>query len=120
METRGAVPSWAVLLLVLDVVWIWAHMGPRYATLVQRVQGGRPMRVEPGYALLAYGAMLVGMQELVRPAQDRVRAGAAWGLLTYGTWNGTAGAVFQDWDAGLAAQDIAWGVALGMVVARAM
>ena len=112
--------GWAALMLLLDGVWISRHMGPRYETLVRRVQGGRPMELDWRYAALAYASMVLGMAELVLPAADRTRAGAAWGLLVYGTWNGTAGAVFRDWDARLAADDLLWGVLLGVVVARAM
>lgn len=112
--------NWVVLMLALDVAWISAYMGPRYQTLVRTVQGGRDMQTDMRYAVLAYGAMVLGMRELVFPAADRARAGVVWGALAYGTYNGTAGAVFKDWDPQLAVIDVLWGMFLGYVVAKAM
>ena len=104
-------------MLLLDAVWLKFVMVSRYNELVPRVQGGRPMEVNYAYAALAYAAMALGMHELVAPAADRARAGVVWGLLAYGTYNGTAGAVFRDWDPQLAVLDVAWGALLGHTVA---
>ena len=104
----------AVAMLLIDLIWIYTYMGPRYERMVAAIQGS-PMSVDTTYAALAYASMVIGMNELVVPAKDRTRAGAVWGLLIYGTYNGTAGAVFSDWDPKVAAVDVAWGSRFGCV-----
>lgn len=109
-----------VVFSLFDGVWI-----ALVASGVYRAQLG-PLLADPFDAVaaimfyLGYVAGLVhfGVQPLApdMPLGQRARAGALFGLFTYGTWGLTAVAVLRGFPAFVAVTDIAWGVALGAMV----
>jgi uncharacterized membrane protein len=77
-------------------------------------------------AILFYLLFIAGLVYFaVRPALDvggwrrALLLGAAFGFLTYMTYDLTNLATLQDWPATLTAVDIAWGTLLGATVATA-
>lgn len=103
------------ILLILDIVWVFAFMRKKYSTQVRNIQG-EAMKGRAQFALLSYILMVVGLNLFVLPniregheLGDSLKYGATFGLVVYGIYDTTAAAVFKDWDIGLAAVDIAWG-----------
>lgn len=103
------------ILLVLDLVWIYLVMGPRYGKMVSKIQGDK-MKVNPLYAFLSYALMVVGLLVFVLPLVrkghelvDSLKYALVFGIVLYGVYDFTAAAVLSGWDMKLALLDIAWG-----------
>lgn len=98
-------------LVVLDVLWIYVVMGPKYAIMGRAVQGGREITLRSPPAAASYALMVAGLQAFVlsRPYEMRVAHGALFGAIVYGIYNGTCMSIFEDWDSSVAALDTAWG-----------
>lgn len=111
----------ALVLLVLDAVWLVVVAGPLY-----RSELGERIAEDPDLvagaifyvlyvAALTYFAVLPGLDAgSVRRAAAN---GAFLGLTAYGTWALTNRAVLTDWPAALVPVDILWGAALSAVTA---
>ena len=106
-----------LVLLVLDVLWIWFYMGGLYGKMVPRIQGCE-LQMNVISAGIAYLLMVIALIYLVLPnirsspshrLSDSLRYGALFGLVAYGIYDFTAGAVFKNWDFKLAVIDVAWG-----------
>lgn len=113
-----------LVLLFLDVVWVYVYMTPKYSNMVRSIQG-TVMRPNPVYAFLAYFLMVIGFWVFVMDPlrynlsrnqhikhQDTIQMvarAALFGCILYGVYNMTCAAVFSKWDMGIAARDILWG-----------
>lgn len=101
----------AIVMIVLDLVWIRLVMMPRYVDMGRRIQG-RDIVMRPLPGALAYALMVVGLKEfVVRPSRGRgevVRRGVLFGVVVHGVYNGTGMAVFDEWDASTALLDVVW------------
>lgn len=102
-------------LLILDFMWIYLYMGKNYQKLIPRIQGAAP-QYNGVWALVAYSLMVLGLLTFVlpnvdknRPVETSLEYGAVFGLVVYGIYDATCGAVFKDWDVSLAIVDILWG-----------
>ena len=104
----------ALVLLILDFIWIGLFMGPRYKKMIANVQKS-PMTIRKKHALLAYTCMIVGLSIFVIPnvrkhsLSDSILYGGSCGLVLYGVYDFTAAAVLENWDESLAIIDILWG-----------
>lgn len=102
-------------LLILDFIWIVFFIRQRYDKMVKKIQGSE-MKVQPGFAVLAYACMVAGMLIFVLPnikkgheLVDSLKYGATFGFILYGVYDFTAGALIKDWNVALASIDVAWG-----------
>ena len=110
----------AIVMIVLDLVWIRLVMMPRYVDMGRRIQG-RDIALRPLPGALAYALMVVGLREFViRPSlggddvrrEEVMRRGVLFGIVVHGIYNGTSMAVFDGWDASTAFLDVMWGAVL--------
>lgn len=117
--TAVALGAFAIF-VALDVLWIGVVNNAAYRSAVRAVQGA-PLRLSPVGAALAYASLFVAIRFVALPAarqdpgaEHALAKAARWTALTafvvYGTFNGTALAMFAKYPAGLAALDTAWGV----------
>jgi len=104
-----------LVLLILDFLWIGSYMGGQYDVLVRKIQK-KEMKLNPIFGVAAYSLMVVGLTLFVIPnirkgkiIEDSLVYGAVFGLVVYGVYDFTAGAVLEDWDIPIAIQDVAWG-----------
>ena len=104
-----------IILLVLDVLWVTLYMRNAYKKQVQDIQGTE-MNSRLYLGFIAYFLMVVGLNMFVLPnirkgheLVDSLKYGATFGLVVYGIYDMTAGAVFKNWDLKLATVDIIWG-----------
>ena len=102
-------------LFLLDFLWIGLYMGNQYKNQVRKIQKSE-MTVRIYFAILAYLLMAVGLNMFVLPQirkghelMDSLKYGLTFGIIIYGIYDFTAGAVLKDWDISLAFTDIAWG-----------
>lgn len=104
-----------VTLLLADFAWIGLYMGKKYQKQIRSIQGSR-LKPSPGYAVLAYLLMVVGLNVFVLPRirkdhelEDSITYGLTFGIVVYGVYDFTTGAVFTKWDKKLACFDVVWG-----------
>jgi uncharacterized membrane protein len=102
-------------LLILDFLWIGLYMGGKYNVLISNIQGTK-MTINPILGSAAYFLMIVGLTLFVIPnirkgkiIEDSLLYGAVFGLVVYGVYDFTAGAVLEKWDIPISLQDVAWG-----------
>ena len=103
-------------LLILDFLWIKLYMGSRYGTMIKNIQGSS-MKANMLYAAIAYTLMVIGLNQFVLPnintknvtIKDCLTYGFIFGLVLYGVYDFTIGAVLSKWDMTLALIDVLWG-----------
>jgi uncharacterized membrane protein len=103
-------------LLILDFLWIGLYMGSRYSTMIKNIQG-TPMKTNWLYAVIAYTLMVIGLNHFVLPninvknvtIKDSLTYGFIFGLVLYGVYDFTIGAVLKKWSMSLATLDVLWG-----------
>lgn len=103
-------------LLILDFLWIGLYMGSRYSTMIKNIQG-TPMKTNWLYAVIAYTLMVIGLNHFVLPninvknvtIKDSLTYGFIFGLVLYGVYDFTIGAVLKKWSMSLAIIDVLWG-----------
>jgi len=105
----------AIVLLILDFMWLGLFMGNKYKTMILDIQGVE-MTTRIQYAIPAYILMVIGLILFVIPnirkehlLRDSLLYGATFGIVVYGIYDFTAAAVIERWDMKLALLDIAWG-----------
>jgi len=103
------------ILLLLDFMWIGLFMGKKYTRMISEVQGS-DMEVKLPFVILAYLLMSIGLVVFVLPnirkgneLKDSLMYGFTFGIVVYGIYDFTIGAVITNWDNKLAAVDILWG-----------
>ena len=114
MELKHKIAS-TLILLILDIIWIYFFMGPRYTTQIKQIQGSK-MEVNKLSALMAYTLMVIGLQTFVLPKlkndlsiKNCLSVSFVFGIILYGVYDFTCGAVFKDWNWNIAIMDVLWG-----------
>jgi uncharacterized membrane protein len=104
-----------ICLLLLDFLWIGLFMGKKYKKQILKIQGTK-MKVNIMFAVFAYILMVIGMCIFVIPNirkshafVDSLLYGLTFGLVLYGVYDFTIGAVLTNWNIQLAIIDIIWG-----------
>lgn len=95
-------------LLVLDILWIYYFMGPRYHKLVLNIQSEK-MKVNIYSGFFAYIFMVYLLLEVVLKYKMTLKEGFIFGFMVYGIYDLTCGAIFKKWDFQLAIIDMIWG-----------
>lgn len=109
---------WIVGYLVMDAVYVAISRG-YYMKQVAAIAGSVPKDVAKVAlcALGAYALMALGWATIVVPRVRKARVadaaltGALYGLVLYGVFNCTTGAMFDGWSYAVMARDTAWGTA---------
>jgi|TARA_X000000368_G_C22939116_1_gene671278 uncharacterized membrane protein len=91
-------------------------MGSRYKIMIKDIQGSS-MTTNILYAFIAYTLMVIGLNHFVLPnidvnnvsLQDCLSYGFIFGIVLYGVYDFTIGAVLKKWDMKLAVTDVLWG-----------
>jgi uncharacterized membrane protein len=106
---------WIVGYLVMDAVYVTLSRG-FYAKAIARVSRAPTNVAKVALcALGAYALMAVGWAKIVAPVVKKGRilqaaqAGALYGLVLYGVFNFTTGAMFNGWGWGVMLRDTVWG-----------
>ena len=103
---QGLIAS--VVLLVLDLLWLKFYMGPKYETLVPKIQGNK-MQINLYSALGAYALMIVVLVNIVIKYKLSYLDTFIFGFCLYGVYDLTCGAIFKNWNFPLAFIDMLWG-----------
>lgn len=120
----------AILTVVIDGSFIQGIMKPHWETTVQTIQKS-PLQIRLHYAILAYIILVVGIYVFVWrpiygsslptsldtiPWKQVIGLSMAWGLVTYGIYDFTTGAILSDYPNWLLATDVAWGMTMTTLV----
>lgn len=104
-----------IILVVLDIIWITMYMGKQYQEQILDIQGEK-LNTKPFQVLLSYNLMIIGLNVFVLPnirkgyeLEDSLKYGLTFGIVLYGVYDFTTGAVLNKWNTKLALIDIAWG-----------
>jgi len=123
----------AIIYIVVDLIHL-AIAKSSYERAVKNISGeGIPKGHKGGFAAGAFAvaAMAIGWLFLVVPAvlymiahgmakwKAGLLAGAVYGLVVYGVFNGTMYAAFRGWDMKIFIQDIVWGMSWTTVLTLA-
>lgn len=108
----------SVILLCLDFIWIYTYMGSKYKKMVQKIQK-EVMKPNFTSILLAYCFMIIGLWIFVLPLKmntEKIKnlstvvfKAFLFGIVVYGIYDCTAGAVFTNFSKSLAIIDVLWG-----------
>lgn len=110
----------AIIMIVLDYFWIKHYMGNLFGKLVKKMTN-KKMKVNLKAAILAYICMVLGVRYLALPNinnenifNDSLYYGTLLGLLSFGVFDFTNKAVFQNYSWNVVYVDIAWGCFLNI------
>lgn len=114
----------SIVLFGLDTLWLLSYMGNQYAAMIPRIQQS-PMNVNIVFACFAYVLMILGLYVFIIPSlhskstwKDCLYYGGLFGLVMYGVYDCTAGAVLTEWDTSVAIVDIMWGMIVYTLAAK--
>jgi uncharacterized membrane protein len=123
MGLRSAVGQYliaAVVFLALDLVWLSVVAQGLYEHFLGDLLAASP---NVAAAFVFYAIFLAGLVYFViapavheRSARTAVARGAAFGLVTYATWDLTSLAVIEGFPAAIVPIDLAWGTFLAATV----
>jgi uncharacterized membrane protein len=108
---------WTLGYLAMDSAYVFASRGT-YMRSVADVAGSTPKDITKVIvcAIGAYALMALGWSSIVVPAITKkgrawsgARAGGLYGLVLYGVFNFTTGAMFDAWSWAIIARDTLWG-----------
>ncbi len=99
-----------ITLILIDSIWLYI-INKKYAEQIESIQN-EPMKINYlsailVYILLAYGLYYFNKNELV--LNKRIQNGVVLGLVSYGVYDFTNGAIFNKWDFRIATLDTLWG-----------
>lgn len=110
----------AILVLVLDYIWLSQVFGGIFGEMVESIQA-KPMLVRLEPAAIVYLLMVLGLYIFVFTrvvsVKEAVMYGALFGLVTFGIFDFTNTALFTDYDYTIASIDVMWGTVLNAAVA---
>ena len=96
------------ILLLLDFLWISLFMNNKYKILVENIQKEK-FTLNIYSAVMAYLFMVVGLIMIVIKYKLSYIDTFIFGIVIYGVYDFTCGAIFKNWDFKLAILDILWG-----------
>lgn len=100
-----------LLLLVIDLLWVFFVMNGKYESMIRQIQKGQPMKVNYIYAILTYVLMIIGLNVLVIPniTKNNMWFPFLFGLIVYGVFSFTNASVLKDWKMSVVLLDTLWG-----------
>jgi len=99
-----------IILLLIDVIWLYL-IKDKYSQQIVKIQN-QEVVINYYSALFVYVLLAIGLYYLSLNKTDimtKVKISALFGLITYGVYDFTNGAIFKDWDFKLAIMDTIWG-----------
>jgi uncharacterized membrane protein len=113
----------AIIVLVIDLLWINYIVGDMWKKNVETVQKS-PMEIRKQYALLSYVLIIFGIYYFVQMnmtketyVKDSLIKGFIYGFILYGVFDFTNLAIFKEFDLKTAMIDMVWG---GVLTASAL
>ena len=101
----------AVVLLVIDAIYLKFIVGPFYSLAVKKIQGSE-IKFRMYSAFIVYIILITGLYYFVIGPNKTVKEGAFFGLAVYGVFDFTNHAILDNYSLPLAMMDAIWGMIL--------
>ena len=101
----------AVVLLVIDAIYLKFIGGPFYSLAVKKIQGSE-IKFRMYSAFIVYIILITGLYYFVIGPNKTVKEGAFFGLAVYGVFDFTNHAILDNYSLPLAMMDTIWGMIL--------
>lgn len=103
----------AILVLVIDLIWLSLFLGKYFRKMVMKIQGGEnEMDLNKGYALVSYLLIIFSIYYfliLKDEDEDKYLDAFLLGIFVYGIFEYTSAAIFKDWEPLALFLDTFWG-----------
>lgn len=99
-----------VIIIIIDALYL-SIIKNKYSSMITRIQN-QEMKVNLWSALLVYIFVAFGVYYFTKDEKtinNKIRNAMIFGLLSYGIYDYTNGAIFTNWDMKLAFIDTVWG-----------
>jgi uncharacterized membrane protein len=96
-----------IILLLLDSIWLYI-IKDKYSEQVLQIQK-EPLEANYLSALIVYLLIAYGLYYLTKDGDEKIKKAMVFGLVGYGIYDFTNGAIFKDWNFNLAIADTIWG-----------
>ena len=99
-----------VILILIDLIWLYL-IKDKYAEQILNIQN-QEMVVNYYSAFVVYVLLAIGLYYFTKDEKDiskKVQNAALFGLVSYGVYDFTNGAIFKNWDFKLGIADTLWG-----------
>jgi len=101
----------AVVLLVIDAIYLKFIGGPFYSLAVKKIQGSE-IKFRMYSAFIVYIILITGLYYFVIGPNKTYKEGAFFGLAVYGVFDFTNHAILDNYSLPLAMMDTSWGMIL--------
>lgn len=105
----------ALLMLIIDGIWINNVMKTRYEIMVKKIQN-KPMKMNYIAAFLAYVFMFIVFSNIIVKYNLSILDTFILGMSLFAVYDFTTGAIFSGWNWPLATIDIIWGGILFTII----
>lgn len=97
----------AIIVSILDFIWIGGYLLDHFKPMIQRVQK-EPMVTKPHKVIISY-IILIALITILIPKCESIAEAFLIGFLVYGVYDSTNYATLKDWDPSIAILDSLWG-----------
>ena len=109
----------SALLFVIDILWLKFYMTEKYQKMIYKIQNSK-LKVDIVSAGLSYFTLCFALNYFVLPYVKTndyrlISHSFMFGLVIYGVYDFTCGAIFEKWDKKLMIIDTLWGGILYMI-----
>ncbi len=102
-----------IILILIDLIWLYI-IKDKYAEEIFKIQKEK-MVINYYSAAVVYLLLAVGLYYITKNEKDnmsKIKTAALFGLVTYGVYDFTNGAIFKQWNFKLGVMDTIWGSVL--------
>ena len=97
----------AVILLGIDMIYLKLS-SKHFKTQVKKIQSAE-LKLNYKYAIMAYVLLVLGLYYFIIVKDNNALEAGLLGLVIYGVFDGTNGAILKDWDLKTVLIDTPWG-----------
>ncbi len=102
-----------IILILIDLIWLYI-IKDKYAEEIFKIQKEK-MVINYYSAAIVYLLLAIGLYYITKNEKDsmsKIKTAALFGLVTYGVYDFTNGAIFKQWNFKLGVMDTIWGSVL--------
>ena len=97
----------AILLLIIDINWLYFFMSGKYLTLFNKMN--LELKTDKWSASIAYLILILCYPLIIHNSNNKLLTGVLLGAVIYGTYGFTLSAIFSDYNMNLALTEMLWG-----------
>lgn len=95
-------------MLLLDLIYLSTFGGVFFSPLIKSIQGSE-LKVNMSYAVVCYVLMIFGLNYFIISKNKDITDAFILGILVYGVFDSTSGAIFKNWSLKASLIDTIWG-----------